>query len=41
VWAQGPVGVEIPLTLQRNARTLEVSVTSADRNQFLKRPSVH
>ena len=38
-WARP--GVEVPLTIFRDGRTFEVSVTSGDRNRFLKGPSLH
>jgi S1-C subfamily serine protease len=41
VWALGNAGVEVPLTVYRDGRTLEMRITSADRAQFLKRPSLH
>lgn len=41
IWAMGDVGVAVPITLQRDGRTLDVTVTSADRNAFLKTPRMH
>jgi S1-C subfamily serine protease len=41
VWALGSAGVEVPLTIYRDGRTIEVRVTSGDRNRFLKGPSLH
>jgi S1-C subfamily serine protease len=41
VWSLGKAGVEVPLTVYRDARTFEVRVTSGDRNRFLKGPSLH
>lgn len=41
IWAQGEAGVEVPLLIYRDGKTFEVKVPSADRNQFLKRPSMH
>ncbi len=41
VWSLGEAGVEVPLTLYREGRTFDVRITSADRADFLKRPSVH
>ncbi|BBK41316.1 serine protease [Allostella vacuolata] len=40
VWEQGPAGSDIPLTLGRNGRTMEIAVPSADRSRFLKKPSL-
>lgn len=41
IWAVGPAGVEIPLRILRDNSTLEVSVKSIDRNDILKRPTLH
>ncbi len=41
VWSLGEAGVEVPLKVSRNNRTLELSITSADRRQFLKGPVLH
>ena len=41
VWALGSAGVEVPLTIYRDGRTVEARVTSGDRNRFLKGPSLH
>jgi S1-C subfamily serine protease len=41
VWALGKAGVEVPLKVYRDGRTVEVRVTSGDRNRFLKGPSLH
>ena len=41
VWALGKAGVEVPLTIYRDGRTVETRVTSGDRNRFLKGPSLH
>jgi S1-C subfamily serine protease len=41
VWALGDAGVEVPLTIHRAGRTLELRITSADRNRFLKAPRLH
>jgi S1-C subfamily serine protease len=41
VWALGDAGVAVPLTLHREGDTFEVSVTSGDRNRFLKGPQLH
>jgi len=38
IWAVGPAGVEVPLTVMRDATRLEVRVLSADRSDFLKKP---
>lgn len=41
VWALGEAGVEVPLTIVRNSRTMEVRVRSGDRRRFLKGPVLH
>ncbi len=41
VWSLGKAGVEVPLTVYRDGRTIEVRVASGDRNRFLKGPSLH
>ncbi len=38
VWASGSAGVEIPMEILRDGRTLWVRVKSADRSAFLKAP---
>lgn len=41
VWALGGAGVVVPLRIERDGQTLEVRVSSGDRNRFLKGPSLH
>jgi S1-C subfamily serine protease len=41
VWSLGKAGVDVPLMIYRDGRTIEVRVTSGDRNRFLKGPSLH
>ena len=41
IWSLGPAGVEVPLRIGRDGRMLDLRVASADRNAFLKGPSVH
>ena len=41
VWALGDAGVDVPLTIYRDNRSIELSVTSGDRDQFLKAPRMH
>ena len=41
IWALGEAGVEAPLTLHREGDTFQVSVTTGDRNRFLKGPRLH
>lgn len=41
VWALGPAGVAVPLTILRKGRTMEVHLTSVDRRALLKGPVLH
>lgn len=41
IWSLGEAGVEVPLAIFRDGRTVEVRVASSDRNRFLKSPSLH
>jgi S1-C subfamily serine protease len=41
LWALGPAGVDVPLTLYREGDTFEVSVKSSDRAKFMKAPRLH
>jgi S1-C subfamily serine protease len=41
VWSLGQAGIEVPLLIAREGRTLEVRVTSTDRGKLLKGPSLH
>jgi S1-C subfamily serine protease len=41
IWAQGPAGVEVPLTVYRDGETMELRVKSGERDRFLKGPSLH
>jgi S1-C subfamily serine protease len=38
LWALGPAGVDVPLTLKRGSDVFDVEVRSADRRQLLKKP---
>ncbi|MGA0603215.1 S1C family serine protease [Caulobacter sp. KR2-114] len=38
LWAQGPAGVTIPLTLQRDGDVFDVEIRSADRSALLRKP---
>ncbi len=40
IWSLGPAGTVIPLTIERKGEELELSVSSADRNDFLKTPAL-
>lgn len=41
LWAQGPAGVRIPLTLQRERDVFDVEVRSADRSALLRKPKLN
>ncbi|MBI3372715.1 MAG: serine protease [Betaproteobacteria bacterium] len=41
VWRLGPAGTEVPLTLSREGELSRVTVRSADRQDFLKKPKLH
>ena len=41
VWRLGAAGVEVPLTLSRGGDVLHVTIKSADRNDFLRKPKLH
>jgi S1-C subfamily serine protease len=38
LWALGPAGVDVPLTLQRGGDVFELEVRSVDRQQLLWKP---
>jgi S1-C subfamily serine protease len=41
IWSVGRAGVDVPLTIYRDGRTFELCITSGDRLDFLKMPSMH
>ena len=41
VWSMGKAGVDVPMTVYRNGRPVDLTVTSGDRKRFLKGPSLH
>jgi S1-C subfamily serine protease len=41
IWSLGNAGVEVPMKIYRDGRTIELRVPSADRNRFLKGPKMH
>ena len=41
IWRLGAAGCEVPLTIARAGARLNVRLTSADRSDFLKKPSLH
>jgi S1-C subfamily serine protease len=40
VWRLGPAGVEVPLTVARDSELTRLSLRSADRSAFLKKPQL-
>jgi len=40
IWSLGSAGAEIPLTINRDGRTMEVRVISSDRSRLLKGPTL-
>lgn len=41
LWSLGAAGVDVPLTVFRDGRTLEMRVKSADRARMMRRPILH
>ena len=41
VWSLGQAGVEVPMTVSRDGHAIDLTVTSGDRNRYLKGPSLH
>jgi S1-C subfamily serine protease len=41
VWSLGPAGSEVPLVIRRDGETLQMRVTSSDRERFLRKPRMH
>jgi S1-C subfamily serine protease len=41
IWSMGNAGVEVPMKIYRDGRTMELRVPSADRHRFLKGPRLH
>ncbi|MFY9992902.1 MAG: PDZ domain-containing protein, partial [Rhodoplanes sp.] len=41
IWSLGAAGIEVPLTVLRDGETIELHVTSGDRNAYLKKPRLH
>jgi S1-C subfamily serine protease len=41
IWSLGQAGVEIPIRLDRDGRTVEQKIASADRSRFFKAPRLH
>jgi S1-C subfamily serine protease len=41
IWRQGEAGVDVPLTILRDGKVMDLKVPSGDRNRFLKAPNLH
>ena len=41
VWSLGAAGLEIPMSIYRDGKTIETRVKSGDRTRFLKAPKLH
>ncbi len=41
IWSYGHAGTEIPLTVQRDGRVLELNIASVDRRDFWYKPRLH
>jgi S1-C subfamily serine protease len=41
IWASGPAGSEIALTVSRRGTASQIQIRSADRGEFLKKPRLH
>ena len=41
IWSLGAAGIDVPMQIYRDNQVIDVSVTSVDRNQFLKSPIAH
>ena len=41
VWSLGPAGLEIPMSIYRDGKTIETRIKSGDRTRFLKTPKLH
>ena len=41
LWALGPAGVDVPLTVYHEGVTFDVVLTSTDRAKLLKAPRLH
>jgi len=41
IWSLGPAGLEIPMSIYRDGKTMEMRVKTSDRGRFLKAPKLH
>ena len=41
LWGQGDAGVRVTLRIARDGRSRDLTVTTADRERFLRRPQLH
>jgi len=41
MWNLGPAGTEVPLTVLRDGQARTITVTSGNREDYLRRPALH
>ena len=41
IWSLGQAGVEVPIQIERDGRTMDHKIVSAERSQFFKAPRLH
>jgi hypothetical protein len=41
IWSLGQAGIEVPIKFDRDGRSFEQKIASADRNRFFKAPRLH
>ncbi len=41
IWSLGNAGVDVPIRVERDGRSLEQKITSADRSRFFRKPKLH
>jgi len=41
IWSLGPAGLEIPMSIYRDGKTMEMRVKTSERGRFLKAPKLH
>lgn len=41
VWSLGTAGVDVPLTVERQGRVIDMRIKSGDRRDYLKQPTLH
>jgi S1-C subfamily serine protease len=41
IWSLGPAGLEVPMSIYRDGKTMEMRVKTSERGRFLKAPKLH